>query len=139
MKGVKREKPKNKALKLAKNAQDFVLKNYQWENVPSAFKFMLTSLDIELKSAFMKHTPKGEIFTFWKGRVALYCFLKSLKLDKKSEVLLPGLTCVVVPNAILYAGLTPVYIDVNENNYVIKKKFLESWHGKNIKLVSFVR
>lgn len=29
------------------------------------------------------------------------------------EVILPAYTCVVVPNAILYTGATPVYVDVN--------------------------
>jgi len=39
-------------------------------------------------------------YFFLKGRVALYTFLKALKLKKDDEVILPAFTCVVVANAI---------------------------------------
>jgi perosamine synthetase len=40
-------------------------------------------------------------------------------------VILPGLTCVVVPNAILYAGLVPVYIDIDSNTYNLNSELIE--------------
>ena len=57
-----------------------------------------------------------------KGRVALYCFLKSLNLSPGDEVILPGLTCVVVPNAIIYAGLKPIYIDIEPDSFNMDPK-----------------
>ena len=57
------------------------------------------------------------IFFYWKGRIALYAFLKSLKLQKDDEVIIPAFTCVVVPNAIMYAGLKPVYVDISNKTY----------------------
>ncbi|MEK9726811.1 MAG: aminotransferase class I/II-fold pyridoxal phosphate-dependent enzyme [Candidatus Margulisiibacteriota bacterium] len=75
---------------------------------------------------FSKYTPKNEPLTFWKGRVALYCFLRSLKLTDGDEVLLPGLTCVVVPNAIIYAGLVPIYIDIQQDSYNLDPDLIES-------------
>ncbi|MBT6325584.1 MAG: hypothetical protein HOJ35_06420 [Bdellovibrionales bacterium] len=66
------------------------------------------------------------LFLFWKGRVALYCFLKSLRLNLGDEVILPGLTCVVVPNAIIYAGLKPVYIDVDPNSFNMDPSLIAS-------------
>jgi len=58
-----------------------------------------------------------KIFLYWKGRVALYVFLKSLDLKEGDEVIVPAFTCVVVPNAIIYAGLKPVYVDISSQTY----------------------
>src|SRR5215471_1911362 len=58
-------------------------------------------------------------FGFWKARVALYAILKSLALKQGDEVILPGYTCVVVPNSIRYAGATPIYADIAPGNYNI--------------------
>lgn len=58
-----------------------------------------------------------KIFLYWKGRVALYVFLKSLNLKEGDEVIVPAFTCVVVPNAIIYAGLKPVYVDISSQTY----------------------
>ena len=59
----------------------------------------------------------GDIFFFWKGRVALYALLRAMGVNEGDEVILPAYTCVVVPNAILYLGAKPVYVDVTEKTY----------------------
>jgi hypothetical protein len=41
-------------------------------------------------------------FQFFKGRVALYAVLKAIGIKPGDEVILPGFTCIVVPNAIIY-------------------------------------
>lgn len=51
-------------------------------------------------------------FAFWKGRVALYAILRALGIGPGDEVVLPGFTCVVVPNMIRCAGAVPVYVDI---------------------------
>jgi len=58
-------------------------------------------------------------FSFWKARVALYALLKVLRLEESgnSEVILPGYTCVVVPNAVRYAKARPVYADITPGEY----------------------
>jgi dTDP-4-amino-4,6-dideoxygalactose transaminase len=50
---------------------------------------------------------------FWKGRVALYALLKALGVREGDEVVIPAFTCVVVPNAVMYAGAVPVYADID--------------------------
>lgn len=62
-----------------------------------------------------KFIPLGNrsIFFYWKGRVALYALLKAIGVKENDEVVLPGLTCVVVPNAIRYLNATPIYVDVS--------------------------
>ncbi|MFO7899335.1 MAG: aminotransferase class I/II-fold pyridoxal phosphate-dependent enzyme [Planctomycetota bacterium] len=60
---------------------------------------------------------EGRVFLYWKGRVALYALLEAIGVEQGDEVILPAYTCVVVPNAILYAGGTPVYVDVRPETY----------------------
>lgn len=54
----------------------------------------------------------GEAFLFGSGREALLAILRSLKLQQDEEVIVQGYTCIVVPNAIVAAGMTPVYADI---------------------------
>lgn len=54
------------------------------------------------------------IHLYWKGRVALYAILRAMGVQKGDEVILPAFTCVVVPNAIIQAGGTPTYVDIDE-------------------------
>lgn len=57
-------------------------------------------------------TPDTQRFTFFKGRVALHALLRAAGVGAGDQVLLPGYTCVVVPNAVNYTGAEPVYLDV---------------------------
>lgn len=59
------------------------------------------------------------VFLFWKGRVALYALLKGMGIGPGDEVILPAYTCVVVPNAILYTGAKPVYVDIEPTTFNI--------------------
>ncbi len=59
----------------------------------------------------------GNICFYWKGRVALYALLKAMGIEEGDEVILPAYTCVVVPNAILYLGAKPVYVDVSTKTH----------------------
>ena len=53
-----------------------------------------------------------EVFLTWKGRVAFYAILEAMGVGEGDEVILPAFTCVVVPNAIVYLGAKPVYVDI---------------------------
>lgn len=60
------------------------------------------------------HCGPDRLSLYWKGRVALYSILCAYGIGEGDEVILPAFTCVVVPNAILYTGATPVYVDIDE-------------------------
>ena len=64
----------------------------------------------------LKTNPEN-IFLYWKGRVALNAILKAMGVSKDDEVILPAFTCVVVPNAIMYLGAKPVYVDISNQTY----------------------
>lgn len=61
---------------------------------------------------FAKTIGVKDCFSFFAGRMALYAILKTLGIGENDEVIIPAFTCVVVPNAIFYAGAKPVYSDI---------------------------
>jgi dTDP-4-amino-4,6-dideoxygalactose transaminase len=67
----------------------------------------------------------GHCFLLAKGRVGLYVGLRALGLPPGAKVLLPGYTCVVVPSALQYAGLQPVYVDIHPDTYNVDPALLD--------------
>lgn len=78
-----------------------------------------------IKKWFESYTSGSVANTFSSGRAALYFAFKALNLPTKSEVLLQGFTCVAVPNAIVWAGLTPRLVDIDKNTLNISVSDLE--------------
>ena len=48
-----------------------------------------------------------------------------MNIKEGDQVLLPAFTCTVVPNAIIYAGAKPVYVDIDPQNFNINTKLIE--------------
>lgn len=65
-------------------------------------------------------------FAFNSGRSAFYAILKALNFPAESEVLMQAFTCNAVPNPVLWAGLKPVYVDCNKNDFNIDINDLKS-------------
>jgi dTDP-4-amino-4,6-dideoxygalactose transaminase len=74
-------------------------------------------------------------YYYFKGRVALYAILGSMGVGKGDEVLLPGFTCVVVPNAIRYVGATPIYVDIDPATYNIDPAKIEGKITERTKVI----
>ena len=76
-------------------------------------------LSEQFKINIRKHIQdyQGKVFFYWKARIGLYTILKAMGIKEGDEVILPAFTCVVVPNAILYLGATPIYVDVTSESY----------------------
>lgn len=79
--------------------------------------------------------PSEQIFLFWKGRIALYSALKAMGIRAGDEVIIPAFTCVVVPNAILYLGATPVYTDIDKSSLCSTRAEIESKITPNTKAI----
>lgn len=69
------------------------------------------------KSLVTKTFGTKEIFLYGSARSALYAHLKALDLMSGAEVIITGFTCEVVPNAVINAGLKPVYADIDQESY----------------------
>jgi perosamine synthetase len=65
-------------------------------------------------------------FGFWKGRVALYAILKGLGIGAGDEVVMPGYTCVMAVNPVMYLGARPVFVDVDPATCNIDPDRIES-------------
>jgi dTDP-4-amino-4,6-dideoxygalactose transaminase len=59
----------------------------------------------------------GYGMSFAAGRMAFYCLLKSLNVGPGDEVILPGFTCSVMPNAVWRTGATPVFSNVDQETF----------------------
>ena len=68
-------------------------------------------------SEFSCWNGSAAAFSFMGGRVALSACIEALGLVEGDEVVVPGYTCVVVPNAFAYAGINVRYCDIELDTY----------------------
>ncbi|MFH1509837.1 MAG: aminotransferase class I/II-fold pyridoxal phosphate-dependent enzyme [Candidatus Nealsonbacteria bacterium] len=73
----------------------------------------------ELENKFKEYLGVNHAISFNSGRSALLILLKSLEIEKGSEVLLQAFTCNAASNPIMWAGLKPVYVDCNKDTFNI--------------------
>ena len=73
----------------------------------------------EYEQAFAKKVGTKYAFGFGAGRMGLYSILEALGIGEEDEVVIPAFTCVVVPNAIIYRGAKPVYVDIDAQTFNI--------------------
>jgi len=71
----------------------------------------------EFQKEFAKWNGSRYAFAFMAGRVALSACIYALDLKPGDEVIVPGYTCIVVPNAFHYAGINVVYSDIELETY----------------------
>lgn len=76
-----------------------------------------------------------QIYTYWKGRVALYAALKAMGIGSGDEVILPGFTCVVVPNAVFYTGATPIYVDIQKESLCVTLETIKNAISPKTKVI----
>lgn len=65
-------------------------------------------------------------YFFWKGRQALLAILEALEIRQDDEIILPGFTCIAVPNVINFMKARPVYVDIKPGTYNIDPAQIES-------------
>jgi len=71
----------------------------------------------EYEAEFARWNRSKYAFAFMGGRVALSACIYALGLKPGDEVILPGYTCVVVPNAFHYAGVKTIYSDIELDTF----------------------
>lgn len=72
--------------------------------------------------------------SFNSGRGALYALLKTVGIGSLDEVLVQAFTCAAVPNAVIWLGAIPIYVDVN-NSFTMNPKDLERKISKKTKVI----
>ncbi len=71
----------------------------------------------EYEKAFAQWNGSKRAFSFMGGRIALSASISALGLKPGDEVIVPGYTCVVVANALIFAGIQPVFCDIELDTY----------------------
>ena len=89
------------------------------------FRKKISGLTKIFEKKFSNLTKQKYCLTYGSGRMALYSILKSMKIKKNDQIILPAFTCVVVPNAIIYSGATPKYVDIDIRNFNINYNLIE--------------
>ena len=87
------------------------------------------------EKAFAKLIGNGEALSYASGRMAFYEVLRHLKLQKNDEIILLGFTCSVMVNAVLRAGLTPVFSDVDPDTFGSSVFSIEKLITPNTKVI----
>jgi perosamine synthetase len=85
--------------------------------------------------AFAETLGAEQAFGFWKGRVALYAILNALGIGEGDEVILPGYTCVMAVNPIVYLGAKPIFVDIDPATYNLDPNLVERAITANTRLV----
>lgn len=89
----------------------------------------------KLATWFKKNLKQESIFLFNSGRSALFTALSSIGLGSGDEVIVQAFTCVAVPNAVIWSGAKPVFVDITKENLGIDLKDLEKKISKNTKAI----
>lgn len=74
------------------------------------------------------------VFLCGRATTAIYLVLKAMKI-KNGDVILPNILCPNPANAILYAGLNPIFCDVNLHDYNMNIDSLNEVITKNTKAI----
>ena len=69
------------------------------------------------EEVFARWNGSATAFAFASGRESLSAILHAMGLGADDEVIVPGYTCVVVPNALRFAGVKPVFADIELQTY----------------------
>lgn len=77
------------------------------------------------QQTFAKAVGADHAFGFWKGRVALYAILKAMGIKEGDEVVMPGYTCVMAVNPMVYLGARPIFVDIEPVTFNIDPNRIE--------------
>ena len=65
---------------------------------------------------FKDYTSSKHVIAYTNGTLALYAILQSLDIGPGDEVIVPDLTFVATANAVILAGATPIFCDIETKN-----------------------
>lgn len=74
--------------------------------------------------AHFLEVSEEQVFLFGSGRMGVYSILKSIHVQEDDEVIVAGYTCVVVTNAVKFAGCKVKYVDISAETLNIDTQLL---------------
>lgn len=79
----------------------------------------------QLEESFKRYLGVKYAFAFNSGRSGFLAILNALNLGQGSEILLQAFTCNAAVNPIIWSGLKPVFVDIDEQTLNINPEDLE--------------
>ena len=79
----------------------------------------------DFESSFAHLIGSGDAVAFAAGRMGFFALMQSRGIGPGDEVILPGYTCAVMPNAVMRVGATPIYSDVSPTTFGSSAEFIE--------------
>lgn len=119
---LKKYRPINIALSPNTERDDIVLASKLLKNPLHLVKGRAAR---RLEEQLEEFLPIKYAFSMRSGRSALYAALQAIDAKPGEEILLQSYTCAAVPNAILWTGAKPIYVDIDEDTFNISVKDLE--------------
>ncbi len=107
-------------------ARQYLRHRYDWYDA---------SVVKEYEDRFATWNQSKYAFAFMGGRVALSACIYALDLKRGDEVIIPGYTCVVVPNAFHYAGVKIRHTDIELETYGLDASTIEEKITSNTKAI----
>lgn len=92
-------------------------------------------IDKNLNIVVSKFLGSNYNYFFLSGRMGLYSIINALGLSPDDEIIIPAFTCVAVPNAIMYANVKPIYVDISFKDFNIDAKKIEQKISKKTKAI----
>lgn len=77
------------------------------------FRSKKVNLFVGKKLAEILKVDERQVYLFGAARMSVYTLLKSMKLKADDEVIIAGYTCVVLTNAVKFAGCKVQYVDID--------------------------
>jgi dTDP-4-amino-4,6-dideoxygalactose transaminase len=88
---------------------------YSWNDIFHAYAISNSNIITDLLVKELKKIYKvNHIFLFSHAREALASYLKAY--NQPGEVLIPAYNCIVVPEAIISTGYTPIFVDIDDKS-----------------------
>lgn len=69
-----------------------------------------------LNEILSPHFGTSKVYPYSTSRSALASFLRTINLSPGDEIILSSFTCLAVPTAVIAAGGTPIYVDIDRNS-----------------------
>lgn len=104
-----------------------------WAEFKALFKGNRGAVE-RFEKAFAKEFRAAEAVAFPYGRSAQWAFFKALGIENQ-EIILPAYTCSVVAHAVSLSGNTPVFVDINLDDYNMDLDLLASAINKNTRAI----
>ena len=124
--------PVNKPL-LSQNATTYVLDCLQSGWISSAGTYIG-----RFETAYAKFLGVRHAITTSNGTAALHLAVASLGITTGDEVLMPDLTIISCPLAVMYTGATPVFVDVDPVTFTIDPNRIEAKITKRTRAIMVV-